>query len=158
MLLMSYRPYKRTSSNKAKKSLRLTTENDPNSKEHDQAHGREKAEWQTPNFLTRPLNLSKKIYYSKTLPFFLRRIQKHLYNSPSPPRVDIVLFRASPQDFKMRLLGRGFHTLIKNVSFSSPTDVRISQSTHLGGPTFSPTDEESHNLQLSHLIRFFSTC
>ena len=25
--------------------------------------------------------------------------------------------------FKMRLLGRGFHTLIKNVSFSSPTDV-----------------------------------
>ena len=23
----------------------------------------------------------------------------------------------------MRLLGRGFHTLIKNVSFSSPTDV-----------------------------------
>ena len=24
----------------------------------------------------------------------------------------------------MRLLGRGFHTLIKNVSFFSPTDVR----------------------------------
>ena len=47
--------------------------------------------------------------------------------------------------FKTCLLGRGFHTLIKNVSFSSPTDVGshnppllpdqygLSQSTHLQG-------------------------
>ena len=32
-------------------------------------------------------------------------------------------FRVSPQVIKMRLLGRGLHTLIKNVSFSSRTDV-----------------------------------
>ena len=31
----------------------------------------------------------------------------------------------------MRLLGRGFHTLIRSVSFSSPTDVR-SHIIHLG--------------------------
>ena len=32
-------------------------------------------------------------------------------------------FRTSPQDFKTRLLGRGFHTLIKNVSFSLPINM-----------------------------------
>ena len=48
-------------------------------------------------------------------------------NSPSPPLADIVLFGLSllgfPTRFKTRLLGRDFHTLIKNVLFSSPTDV-----------------------------------
>ena len=55
-------------------------------------------------------------------------------NSPNPPLAEIVLFgfslpgfpfRASPQSFKTHLLGRGFHTLIKNASFSSPTDMRF---------------------------------
>ena len=32
-------------------------------------------------------------------------------------------FRGSPKVFKTRLLGRGFHTFIKNVSFYSPTNV-----------------------------------
>ena len=44
------------------------------------------------------------------------------------PFADIVLFEFSLSDFpsrffKTRLLGRGFHTLINNASFSSPTDV-----------------------------------
>ena len=55
-------------------------------------------------------------------------IQDCYCNSQSPPLVaDIVLsdfsFRASPQGFKTRLLGRRFHTLIKNVSFPFPTNV-----------------------------------
>ena len=33
------------------------------------------------------------------------------------------LFQASSQGFKTRLLGRDFHTLIKNISLPSPTDV-----------------------------------
>ena len=44
-------------------------------------------------------------------------------NSPSPPLADIVLFGLSLKVFKTRLQGRGFYTLIKNVSLSSPTDV-----------------------------------
>ena len=44
-----------------------------------------------------------------------------------PPLVDIVLFQlslsGSPQDFKTRLLGEGFHTLINGGLFSSPTNV-----------------------------------
>ena len=45
-------------------------------------------------------------------------------NNPSPPLFSLNFsFRASPQGFKTRLLGRGFHTLIKNVLFSSSTDV-----------------------------------
>ena len=39
---------------------------------------------------------------------------------------DIVRFGSlcsQPHDFKTRLLGRGFHTLIRNVPFPSPTDV-----------------------------------
>ena len=40
---------------------------------------------------------------------------------------NIVLFGLSlsgfPQDFKTRLLGKGFHTLIMGVSFSSPTNM-----------------------------------
>ena len=42
-------------------------------------------------------------------------------NGPSPSLADIVLFGLSLSG--LRLLGRGFHTLIKNASFSSPTDV-----------------------------------
>jgi len=43
-------------------------------------------------------------------------------NSSSPPLADIVLFGLSLKVFKTCLPGRGFHTLIKDVSFSSPTD------------------------------------
>ena len=49
-------------------------------------------------------------------------------NTPDLPLADIVLlgfpFRASPQGFKMRLLGEGFHT-INGGLFSSPTNVDI---------------------------------
>ena len=38
-----------------------------------------------------------------------------------------------------RLLGKGLHTLIKGVSFSSPTNVGFSQSTPFRGPTSSLT-------------------
>ena len=59
-------------------------------------------------------------------------IQMRLFfnsSSPSPPLPDIVLFglllfELPLKVFKTRLLGRGSHTLIKNVLFSSPTDVR----------------------------------
>ena len=49
-------------------------------------------------------------------------------NSPSLPLADIVLFGLSlsgypSRFFKTRLLGRGFHILIKGVSFSSLSDV-----------------------------------
>ena len=53
-------------------------------------------------------------------------------NRPSLPRVDIVLFRFSPQSFKTCLLGRGFHTLIKNDLFHSPTNVRSHKPPLLG--------------------------
>ena len=43
-------------------------------------------------------------------------------NSPSPPLANIALFRLSLEVSKTHLLGRGLHILIKNVSFSSPTD------------------------------------
>ena len=33
------------------------------------------------------------------------------------------IFYRQSQGFKARMLGRGFHTLIRNVSFPSPTDV-----------------------------------
>ena len=52
-------------------------------------------------------------------------------NSPDPPLAYIVLFRLPLKVFKMRLLGRGFHTPIKGVSFSSPTDV----GSHIYHPT-----------------------
>ena len=49
-------------------------------------------------------------------------------NNPNPPLADIALFgfpfRAFLKVFKTHQLGRGFHILIQNVSFSSPTDVR----------------------------------
>ena len=44
------------------------------------------------------------------------------------------LFGFPSRSFKTRLLGKGFHTLIKGVSFSSPTNVGFSQSTPLRGP------------------------
>ena len=44
-------------------------------------------------------------------------------NSSSSWLSNIVLFGLSLNVFKTHLLRRGFHTLIKNVSFSSPTDV-----------------------------------
>ena len=50
-------------------------------------------------------------------------VQDRNCNSPSPPLADIVLFELPLKVFKTHLLGRGFHTFIKNVSFSSPTDV-----------------------------------
>ena len=58
--------------------------------------------------------------------------------SPSSPLANIVLFSLFPfglplKDFKTHLLRKGFHTLIKGVSFSSPTDVgsRIAFLVHL---------------------------
>ena len=52
-------------------------------------------------------------------------------NRPSPPLLDIVLFWLFPfglplKIFKTRLLGRGFHTLTKKVSFSYPNRCGIS--------------------------------
>ena len=49
-------------------------------------------------------------------------------DNPDPPLADIVLFGLSlsgfsPQDYKTRLLGEGFHTLINGVLFSSPTNM-----------------------------------
>ena len=44
-------------------------------------------------------------------------------NSLYPPLTDIILFRTSSQSFKTRQLGRGFHTLVRNASFPSPTNV-----------------------------------
>ena len=59
-------------------------------------------------------------------------------NNLSPLLVDIVLFGLSfglpLKVFKTHLLERGFHTLINNVSFSSPTNVG------------------SHNFSLDHTI------
>ena len=55
-------------------------------------------------------------------------------NGSGPPLVYIVLFglsltgfplRAFPQGFKTRLLGKGFHNLIKGVLFSFPTNVGL---------------------------------
>ena len=56
-----------------------------------------------------------------------------IFNGPSPPLVDIVLFGLSLKVFKTRMLGRGFHILIKNDSFSSPIYVR-SHNPHYSGP------------------------
>jgi len=54
-----------------------------------------------------------------------------IYTSPNPPLANIIHFGSlriavSLTIFKTRLLERGFHTLIRNVSFLSPTE---------GGPT-----------------------
>ena len=47
-------------------------------------------------------------------------------NSSSPPLVDIVLGKLFLKVFKTHLvLGRDFHTLIKKVSFSFPTNVDL---------------------------------
>ena len=56
------------------------------------------------------------------IPFVTAQAQTHrqqILSSLSFP------FRASPQDFKTRLLGKGFHTLIKSVSFSSSINVGL---------------------------------
>ena len=44
-------------------------------------------------------------------------------NGPSPRLASIILFGFFFLNFTTCLLGRGFHTLIKGVWFSSPTDV-----------------------------------
>ena len=44
-------------------------------------------------------------------------------NGPSLLLVDIVLFGLTFKVFKMCLLGKGFHTLVKGISLSSPTNV-----------------------------------
>ena len=53
-----------------------------------------------------------------------------IYNSQSPLLADIVFFGLSLKVFKTSLLGRGFHTLIKNALFSSPTDVKSQLSNY----------------------------
>ena len=50
-------------------------------------------------------------------------------NNPSPPLANIVFFRLSLKAFKTCMLGRSFHTLIKNTSFPSQTDVGSHMST-----------------------------
>ena len=63
------------------------------------------------------------------LPLEGRVFKMHLIerDCTSPPLVDISSlgfpFQAPLKVFKTRLLGRGFHTLIKNDSFPSPTDM-----------------------------------
>ena len=76
------------------------------------------------------LNLSQVQYYS----FFRHHGAQGKYflepelacNGPNPPLADIVLwtfsFELPLKVFKTYLLGGIFHTLIKNVSFSSSTD------------------------------------
>ena len=44
-------------------------------------------------------------------------------NRPSPP-LWAFMYCCQLHGFKMRLLGKGFHTLIRNALFPSPTDVR----------------------------------
>ena len=68
------------------------------------------------------------VYATITIDFIPTLPHICIWNSLSPPLVDIVLFglflfELSLKIFKMRLLGRGFHTLIKNVLFHSPADV-----------------------------------
>jgi len=48
---------------------------------------------------------------------------KQGYNSPGPLLAKYCPLWTSPQGFKTRLIGKGFHTLIKGVSCSSPTNV-----------------------------------
>ena len=54
-------------------------------------------------------------------------VLNRICNGTNPPLADIVLSGLSlsrfPSRFLKRVCGRGFHTLIKGVSFSSPTDV-----------------------------------
>ena len=58
----------------------------------------------------------------------VRCLADTICNGPGPPLAILFslsfLFRAFPQNFKTRVLGKGFHTLIKGVSFSFPTKVR----------------------------------
>ena len=60
-------------------------------------------------------------------------------------------YRRQPHGFKTCLLGRDFHTLIKNVSFLSPT-------THMGSHnSLQPSSElSSPNPLLTDIIRFYS--
>ena len=69
-------------------------------------------------------------------------------NIPNPPLADIVPFELSLNVFKMHLLGRGFHTLMRNVSFPSPTDV-----SHTTPPPRSPNllQNSLFSLQQQHL-------
>ena len=68
----------------------------------------------------------------------LSNLKRKCNECPTPLLVNIVIFGLSlsgfPSKFKTRLLGRGFHAFIKKVSFSSPANVGISQSTSLRGP------------------------
>ena len=62
-------------------------------------------------------------------------------NNPSPLLVDSVRFGPlriviSFIVFEMRLLGRGFHTLIRNASFPSPTDLGSHNLPPLGAQCF----------------------
>ena len=51
----------------------------------------------------------------------------------------LVTYRRRPHDFKTCLLGRSFHTLIRNVLFSSPTDVRSHNPLPLGANILADT-------------------
>ena len=67
---------------------------------------------------------------------------------PNPPLADIVLFRLPLKVFKTRLLGRGFHTLIKNVSFSSPADVRSQSNDRVN----TKMDKIARNLNMKDIL------
>ena len=82
--------------------------------------GAQRPRWHTascpPSFGAQPSTSTSLSVYSDTI-----------CNGPSPPLANIVFFGLSlssfPSRFLKRLLGRSFHTLINNVSFSSPTNV-----------------------------------
>ena len=61
-----------------------------------------------------------------------------IYNRSSSSLTNIVLFRFFLNVFKMHL-GRGFHTLIKNILFSSSTDVESHNSPSFGASVLSGT-------------------
>ena len=82
-------------------------------------------------------------------------------NSPNPPLIDIVVFglflMSSSQSFKTCMLGRGFHTLIRNVSFPSPTDVGSHNPPPLGASVFAGTSP-IFGFSLSGFPSRFKTC
>ena len=93
-----------------------------------------------------------------------------IYNSSSLPLTDIVHFNPlrirQPHGFKMHLLERGFHTLIRNVSFLSQIDVGFHNPFPLGDPTSSlayhpVTGSDTicnSSLPLADIVRFNPLC
>ena len=70
-------------------------------------------------------------------------------NGTRSPLANIVLFGLPLKAFKTCLLGRGFHILIKNVSFSSPTDVGFHNPPHSDPSILVGTPPHVHPLRSS---------